>query len=507
MNPVGLTPGSKTETDLARARRQVTMVLKRPILMGGLGLSATFWLLDSLHFNLFDGSTLLSAMALGTGVWWWRKTLSTRPKPELVLTPPVADAASVDAALQQIDQLIETLQTEVAETTVDLGPVVTECQSQLATLRSGLERQTLTVALVGDFHTGKTTLLQHLEMPQTEAHQSAICFEELAWDQADAESDLGHDALLLVTDGDITESTYARLRDRLLAGQSGVVIFNKADQYSPDHQATILQQLQHRVAALPGQPGVVVTAANPRPIKVRRLQTDGQAQEWLEPVPPQLSDLQQFLQTQLVDRRAQLVLATTLRQAETLRRQVQSALNQVRRQRAMPLVEQLQWVAAAAAFANPVATLDLLATVAINGQLIVDLGQVYGFKLSLEDGKTAAGTLAALAVKLGLVEISTQALTLVLKSHAATYVAGGLVQGLSAAYLTRMAGLSLIEYFETTALEGRSATAISWESVAQRLQGLLQNRQTEFLQSLVKQGLERLRPTPTAPTLITSNPA
>ncbi|MBD0335017.1 MAG: YcjF family protein [Cyanobacteria bacterium Co-bin13] len=239
----------------------------------------------------------------------------------------------------------------------------------------------------------------------------------------------------------------------------------------------------------------------PRPIKVRRHQEDGQIQEWLEPVSPDLAALTPALNQAAIDR-ASLVYATTLRQSETLRLELQSALNQVRREQALPLVEQLQWVAGAAAFASPVPSLDLLAAVAINGQLIMDLGRVYGFQFSLEEAKTAAATLASLTVKLGLVELSTQALTTVLKSHAATYVAGGLVQGLSAAYLTRLAGLSLIEHFEAAALAGQTAPTLSLEGLGQRLQALFQQNSQGALLRLVQQGLERLRPAPaTQPAL------
>ena len=127
----------------------------------------------------------------------------------------------------------------------------------------------------------------------------------------------------------------------------------------------------------------------------------------------------------------------------------------------------------------------------------MDLGQIYGFNLSLEEAKTAATTLADLTVKLGLVELSTQVLTAVLKSHMATYVAGGLVQGLSAAYLTRMAGLSLIDYFEQAALAGTPSPALSWEALAQRLaEGIQQNRSISLVQNLVKQGMDMLKPAP-----------
>jgi hypothetical protein len=227
---------------------------------------------------------------------------------------------------------------------------------------------------------------------------------------------------------------------------------------------------------------------------VRRHQADGQVEEWLEPAAPDIAALSTILE-HLHQDTAALVLATTLRQTQTLRRQVQIALNGVRRDRALPLVEQLQWVAAVSAFASPVPTLDVLATVAVNAQLVMDLGKVYGFSFSLDEAKATAGTLARLTIKLGLVELSTQVLTTALKSQVATYVAGGVVQGLSAAYLTRVAGLSLIEFFEAAALAGNAAPSLSLEGISQRLQAVFQqSRQGAFLQLLVQQGLERLRP-------------
>ncbi|NJL45941.1 MAG: YcjF family protein [Leptolyngbyaceae cyanobacterium SM2_3_12] len=228
--------------------------------------------------------------------------------------------------------------------------------------------------------------------------------------------------------------------------------------------------------------------------------------EWMEPATPILAEVATALTTGLVSNTPALVAATTLRQMQGLRTQVQTDLNRLRRDRALPLIDQLQWVAGAAAFVNPVPTLDLLATVAINGQLIMDLGKIYGFDLSLEEAKTAAGTLASLTVKLGLVELSTQALTAVLKSHFATYLAAGVVQGLSAAYLTRMAGLSLIDYFEQSALAGTPASALSWDAIAQRLQTVIQqNRQVTLLQALIKQGIDTLKPTPNPALLNASN--
>jgi uncharacterized protein (DUF697 family) len=67
-------------------------------------------------------------------------------------------------------------------------------------------------------------------------------------------------------------------------------------------------------------------------------------------------------------------------------------LNQVRRDRALPIIEQYQWIAAAAAFANPVPALDLLATAAISAQVVSDLGAIYQQKFSLQQAQAAAKT-------------------------------------------------------------------------------------------------------------------
>ena len=389
-------------------------LLKRPLLVGGLGLSATLALLGSAHFNPLDSSTLLSAIALGSGLWWWRRGDKTpaAPKP---IAPPVVDRPRVEAELAELAALIETLAQERAlvngsALALDtLQASLTGYRHDHQALVSGLERQTLQIAIAGDPRTGKTTLLTLL-------------------------------------------------------------------------QATASDQ--------------ALTAA-PRPIKVRRHQSDGTVVETMETPEPAIAGLQSALAAAFVAEHPTLVAATVLRQTQALRQRVQTDLNRLRRDRAMPLIDQLQWVAGATAFANPVPTLDLLATVAINGQLILDLGKLYGFNLSLDEAKTAAGTLASLTVKLGLVELSTQVLTAVLKSHFATYLAGGLVQGLSAAYLTRMASLSLVDYFEQAALAGTPTTALSWEAIAQRLQTTVQqNRQLSLLQTLAKQGIDILKPTP-----------
>jgi uncharacterized protein (DUF697 family) len=189
----------------------------------------------------------------------------------------------------------------------------------------------------------------------------------------------------------------------------------------------------------------------------------------------------------------QFVMAQSYRQAVGLKAEAQQILNQLRRDRAMPVIEKYQYISAAATFANPVAALDLLATGAVTTQLIVELGEIYQHPFSFDREKAIAAAMGEQLVKLGVVELSTQTISAILKSNAVTYVAGGVVQGISAAYLTRLAGLSLIEYFQAQAVSGESG--INLEQLNQTLKAVFQqNQRMAFLQGFVKQTVTRFVP-------------
>ena len=298
------------------------------------------------------------------------------------------------------------------------------------------------------------------------------------------------DFILFLTNGDLTDSEFQTLQQLKAANQPTILIFNKQDQYLGDERASVLLSLKQRM-----QNNVVATAASPVPIKVRKHEADGSVQEWTEQPAPDIQQLTQQLTEVLAQQAEQLVWTTTLRKARLLKAEAKNCLNEIRCDRATPVIEQYQWIAAAAAFANPVPALDILATAAINAQMVMDLGNIYQQKFSLEQAQTVAGTMGSLMLKLGLVELSTKAVSTVLKSNAVTFVAGGVVQGVSAAYLTRVAGLSLVEYFEQQEIAIDSGTALNLDKLRQTLQKVFQqNQQMAFLQGFVKQGVKRLLP-------------
>ncbi|MEO1067829.1 MAG: hypothetical protein AAFW95_01725, partial [Cyanobacteria bacterium J06638_6] len=151
------------DADAAQGRqpgRVLSGLLKRPLLAGGLGVSATLALLGGAHFNPLDSSTLLSAIALGSGVWWWRQghRAPVAPKP---IAPPVIDRPRVEAELAALATRVATLaqEAELAASSTVTSETLEAYRQQHQTLVTELDRPTLRVAIAGDPRTGKTTLL------------------------------------------------------------------------------------------------------------------------------------------------------------------------------------------------------------------------------------------------------------------------------------------------------------------------------------------------------------
>lgn len=471
----------------------MTPLLRRPILVGGLGLTASAWLLHGMHSTLsdFSGTAVWGAIALGSGLWWLKQQI---PAPLRLHPAAPIDRASVEQALATVESRIQQLAVEMtpAVGADAVAAPVERFQQAIAALRIELDRPRLRLGVVGGAAVGKTTLAQRLARGLSLDTQPEI---------RDAAGEVLEDIdlVLFVTAGDLTDSEFQLLQQLRQQNHRVLLVFNKQDQYLPGDRPVILQQLRDRLRDCLPAADIIAISAQPAPVKVRQHQMDGSVAERIEQPAPELAPLQQRLHDILAQQSPVLVLATVLRQAQGLNRAVQLELNQLRRARAMPIIEQYQWIAAAAAFANPVPSLDLLATATINAQLVVDLGAIYQQTFSLEQAKTVMGNLASQMVKLGLVEVASQAIAPLLKSHALTYVAGGTMQGLSAAYLTRLAGLSLVEYFEEQSQTLTAASPLQLDRLVQKLKAVFQeNQRSAFLQTLVKQGLSRLQPQTTA---------
>jgi len=475
--------------------------LQRPILVGGIGLSLLLWLLDSVQNSVaeFGGTTMLGIMAASLGVWLLKRPKSLPlEKPTIIPSPTKEVAEKAIATLTTtIDKLV--LEVEGINKSEKIGNDISELRQKVTTLSQELEREELSIVITGNQGVGKTALTEILKSEWISENSQKIEVTDLTWESEwitkneDVQVNLlsPYDLILFLTTGDLIDSEFQGLSKLTIFGQRFILVWNKQDLYLPDQKPQIFQKIKETLSTINSEENLVGISAKPNSIKVRKYQQDGSIQESIEQPLPEISGLTEKLNQVLEQEREKLVWATTTRKAEIVRLEAKNILNQIRRERAIPIIEQYQWIAAAATFANPVPALDLLATAAINAQLIVDLSAIYEQKFSLEKGKEVAGTMAELMLKLGLVELSSKTLTTILKSNSITFVAGGAIQAVSAAYLTRVAGMSLVEYFATQT----DSNSVNVEKLGKIIQSVFSKTQeNNFLKSFVSQVMSHVLP-------------
>ena len=254
---------------------------------------------------------------------------------------------------------------------------------------------------------------------------------------------LSADLLIFVVDGDLRQSEYEPLMALAELGKRSLLVLNKSDRYTELEREQLLAQLRERVRGTIASEDVILAAAAPTPIVVA-----GQSY----PIDPKVQELQQRIQAVLQVEGRSLVLDNALLQSRQLSAEAKQILGKQLEKEAEKVVERFQWIVTATVFANPLPVVDLLATAAINAQMVVEIGGVYGCKLNLARGRELAYSLAKTLAGMGLVEGSIQLMTGIVTTIAEVTVVGFLVtapiQAASAGYLTRIAGRSFIEYFK-----------------------------------------------------------
>jgi GTPase SAR1 family protein len=477
---------------------------QKPVLVGGIGLSVTLWMWQSWQHTLgslggdLGGVTLWGGAAAYFGYRWWKRQQPTNP---VVVDRSPVNAEQLQRAIAKTQDLITQLQTEQLQSAPSQPDpaLVHTLETQLDQIRQGSARQELNLLVTGGKAVGKTTLMQVLpplgDQPVTLTETPPLGSIDPAHPAPALDPTLNqaqtYDLVLFLTTGDLTDSEWQILQP-LAQQQRTLLVFNKQDQYLPLEAAKLVVQLQQRVLGLLPPAAVLGISAAPRPVKVIQEQAIGADITRQETPQPNLTALHKTLQHILSQERQELVWATSLRQVSALQQSTKGYLNQLRLDRSQPIIEQYQWLAAAAALANPVPALDLLATGAINTQLIIDLGQIYQQKISLAQAENVVGVLAELLLKLGVVEFSTQTLSHLLKSNLVTYLAGGLIQGASAAYLTKVSGLTLITYFqETQDSSNTEITQFNISKLREILQKISQANQLPLLQNLLQQATQK----------------
>ncbi len=286
------------------------------------------------------------------------------------------------------------------------------------------------------------------------------------------------DLLVFVLDNDLRQSEYDPLQTLAEIGKRSLILLNKSDRFTDDDRELILARLRERVRGLMSPGDVIAVCANPQ---VVRLETG----EVFQPDP----DIMPLIRRMAAVLRAEgedLIADNILLQSQRLGEKARQLIDGQRRRQAEKIVDRFQWIGAGVIAVTPLPVVDLLATAAVNAQMVVEIGRIYGCDINMERGRELALSLGKTLASLGIVKGAVTLMTTALQLSVGGMLVGRAIQGVSAAYLTRIAGRSFIEYFRHDQDWGDGGMT----EVVQRQFQL--NRRDEFVKSFVQDAIAKV---------------
>jgi small GTP-binding protein len=311
-----------------------------------------------------------------------------------------------------------------------------------------------------------------------EAGSEGLAREEMARREA-ARADL----LLFVVDGDLRASEAEVLRSLTLLGKRLLLVLNKCDLRGEAEERRLLAQLRRHCEGMLVAEDVLPASSAPQSIP-------RPGRRPLQPL-PEIGALLRRLAQVLREEGEELLADNLLLQSRQLAEESQRLIDGQRRRRAEAIANRYGWIASGVIAVTPLPGLDLLGTAAVNAQMVVEIGQVFGVTMTREEGRELALSLGRTLASLGVVQGGAGLVAAGLSLHPVGLALSKAVQAVTAAFLTRVAGRSFITYFSQQQDwgDGGMAEVVRQQYNLDRREDALRS----FLQAALEQVVEPLR--------------
>ena len=294
------------------------------------------------------------------------------------------------------------------------------------------------------------------------------------------------DLLVFVVDHDLTRADCQTIFELARQGKRLIVALNKKDRFTEEDREAIMAKLRERLAGFVPAEDIVAVAAAPAPVQVRVRKPDGTTETVLEEDPPDLEALECRVAA-VLEREGDALRAGNLLLRARLREQAERDTDRPGTARAgrgdhrpAPVARGGDRVRQPRAGAGP------MAVGAVQLRMLSEMAAVYDAQLSAEFVEKVGRQMAQTLLKLGVAEAAASVLAGFFKFNPLGFAAGGLVQAVTMAYLTRLTGASFVEYLE----QGQAWGEGGMQATLSRQ--LEETRRSEWLLQFAKMAISRL---------------
>lgn len=203
------------------------------------------------------------------------------------------------------------------------------------------------------------------------------------------------DLILMLCDGDLTETEFKALKDFCEARRTVFLVLNKSDRYNSAELELIMQRLRERCVSFLAPGRIIAVAAAPRPEIVIQTDQNDLDREFRRERAPDISGLRVELWDMLEKKGKSLAALNATIFASELDEKIATRIVEARRSVAEKIIRNYCISKGLLVAVNPVPIADLLAAAGTDIAMVIHLGEVYGFRLSKKEASKLLLTISA----------------------------------------------------------------------------------------------------------------
>ena len=150
------------------------------------------------------------------------------------------------------------------------------------------------------------------------------------------------------------------------------------------------------------------------------------------------------------------------------------------------VINKYMWITGGVILVNPLPVVDFLTTTSVIVQMIIELSKIYEIKLSKKDAKDLAKSLITALAKLGILKGGLSIISSALATSLTKILISKSIQSITAGWLIRIVGFSLIEYFKNDQNWGDGGI----QEVVDKIYQI--NRREDILNKFVKEAISKI---------------
>ena len=248
------------------------------------------------------------------------------------------------------------------------------------------------------------------------------------------------DLVLFVVDQDINKYENYLIKELLKIGKKIIIVLNKCDLRSRDENNLIKENINFITSAKKNKISVVQTIAQPK-------QSTYVKSDALNLIPEVGSLFKEIIET-LDNNGEELLADNILFRSNKLGIKSKNFLEEERYLMSNKVIKKYMWITGGVILVNPLPAVDFLTTTSVNLQMIMELSKIYEIKLTKKDAKDLSKSLLSALAKQGILKGGLSIISNALATSLTKIIISKSIQSITAGWIIKIVGLSLIEYFK-----------------------------------------------------------